>query len=747
MFLMIGQRFLMRSLPQNRGDLNLPNIHSRINIYRDGYGIPHIITDNEHDLFYAQGFVTAQDRLWQMDFWKRAACGRLSEIFGPSTVRHDSLVLTVGIPDVAGKLEESISKKSHDILSAYVEGINAYIDAQNGKWPIEFLLFGYKPEKWQINDCLAVLRWTGWHMTAGTSHDLIWNAMKIKLEQDALCELLPAGNYEMIADVKNDPDRAIKMLKQAERFIHENGPVLPSGQNQCLVLSGERTSTGKPILAAEMLFPFSCPAILYEVHLTSKTWNASGFSMPGIPLIYIGYNEHIAWAFSSRPEKAIHYTPETVYNGLPANRRIKVRNQKSRQCLVREASSGPIIAESRTDDGDPLFLSLQWKGYKKSDEILALLKLNTAENWTSFRNAVKTFGFPEQEVLYADRNGNIGADKTGFSDINVTPNSSGSSSMQTVDQAIFNPESNYIIKSDNSLWNDSFLNSHRAARMRKRLSESDKWSLMDIKKIYNDVQSPYAEQIMQKLLPILNEITFENDFEIKTINQFKNWSGNYKTGSYGAVLFHIFQIYFTKNTLLDDLGNDLIEQLLSHPDLYCRLTLSLFNNERSHFFDDISTTDQTETLDDMIKISLKQSVVWAAREFGTTHSKWAWGMGHTMTIRHPLESLPMMKNVLNLGPFPVSGDYTSVHCMTSDLNKPYEVIWGPTARLIVDLHRLDNAISVLSTGQSGQFMDDHYRDQVQLLINHLYHPNLMDTARVVQSGWPVLTIKPGPHHE
>ena len=749
-FLMISQRFLARSLPQIRGSLVLPELKDRVDVYRDGYGIPHIMARNEYDLFFAQGFVTAQDRLWQMDFWKRAAKGTLSETFNPSTFKQDSLVLTIGIPDIAHKLTGSISKESQFILSAYTDGINTYIDSQKGKWPVEFLAFNYEPEKWQVDDCLAILRWTGWYMSAGASHDLLWNAINLKMGADEFLKLLPAFKSKTIPGLSADSDDSVEMLKRAEKFIHQNEPVLPSGQNQCLALSGNRTSTGKPILVVETLFPFTCPSILYENHLAGGGWNVSGFSFPGIPLIYIGYNQDIAWAFSSKTENSISYTNETECSDQSNEHRIQTQNKGTKRCIIRRGSSGPVVSESQSGGNSGHFLTLQWTGYKISDEILALYRLNQAKNWTEFRSAIAAFQFPEQQVVYADRKGNIGACSTG------PERKTGKFRIQSASfrgsQAVVNPESGFIIKSDNPVWNESSDYAYRYSRIKTRLSDNDQWSLMDIKEIFNDVQSSYAEQIMRILLPALDEITFDNEFEIMAVNQFKNWSCSYKTGSYGAVLFHIFQIYFVKNTLLDELGNDLVERILSHTDLYYRLTRALFYSSESQCFDNISTPDTTETMNDMIKISMKQAIVWATREFGSSYSKWAWGMGHTLTmrrfIRHPVESLLMMENVLDLGPFPVSGDYTSIHCMTSDLNNPYDVIWGPTSRLIVDLHRMDNSISVLSTGQSGQFMDNHYRDQVQLLINHLYHPNLMDTTKVVQSGWPVLNLKPEPdNHE
>ena len=267
LLMMIAQRFLTRSLPKTQGELLLSGLKYEVRVYRDGYHIPHIIAQNEHDLFFTQGFITAQDRLWQMDLWRRAAQGRLSEILGRSTIVHDSLMLTLGISRTVREMEAQLSVKSRQVLQAYSDGINACIKEQNDKWPIEFLLLNYRPEPWTIYDCLTILRWAAWHMSSNTSHNLIGSAINAKVGYEK-ASVFNLGNKQLT--IKGQPEKSriiIPALIKAETFIHANNSVFPSGKNQCWAISGERSVTGKPIIIVETLFPFSCPSLWYETHL------------------------------------------------------------------------------------------------------------------------------------------------------------------------------------------------------------------------------------------------------------------------------------------------------------------------------------------------------------------------------------------------------------------------------------------------------------------------------------------------
>ena len=728
---MIGYRMVTGSLPRTQGDINIDGLHEQVRVFRDGFHIPHIIAENEHDLFFAQGFVTAQDRLWQIDLWKRAAAGRLSEVFGSTTLKSDSLMRIVGIRRTAERILPYLSSESRRTFQAYCEGMNALIAHHGNRLPVEFTLLDYKPEPWNITDCIALSRWFAWNSSTAWNVDAAYIAIVSRLGSDKAQSLFPGY---------------IPTSTESPRFRHSFADNLfgmkssARGSN-AWVISGNRSVTGKPLLANDPHLALTNPPILYETHLVGGGFDVTGLAIPGLPGIVIGHNQHIAWGIANLMADDLDLYGETKFSGSHSSsfravlEEIEVRGDSTVVVEVRETDYGPIVTEILTPEstiqGD---IVAHWTGHDISDEALAYYHLNKADNWEAFRSALQHYKINPQVFLYADTDGNIGLQAAGHLPFTDYP-------------TVYNPTEGYLVAANHrlstrmpALPSNLWALSSRTERIHTLLNGKEKHSLMDMKRIQADVVSLYARNFIAAVKPILEGHTFEDPIEKLISKKLLSWQGEMKAGSAEALLFETFLQNLLSMTFKEDLGKKLFTD-------YLKLhTMPLAALQRFlHGIDFLGRSPSEQEA--IIVTSFQDAVASLAESHGNEPTKWSWGGSHTLTFRHPLGTQPLLRATFNLGPFAVNGSGTTVNCLGYMLDQPFDVTWGPGARMIVDLDKFDNSISVLPTGQSGQPMDEHYRDQTQLYTGNLYHPNLSDTAKIINSGWDLLTLKPGESHE
>jgi penicillin amidase len=456
------------SLPQLEGAIQVAGLSASVEVLRDARGVPHLRASSLQDLFFAQGYVTAQDRLWQMDLSRRLAEGELSEVFGERTLRFDLENRTLGFRQVSQRALAELSPEARAPLTAYANGVNAFIASHRGRLPLEFLLLNYQPRPWTEVDSLGVALNMAKTLNTTWRTDLMRERIRAKLGPDLSADLLPdnAPLDEPVAELP--PGSKVSPQKKPvypmptcgdldPSVLHEPVAGLPPGyavmpqrkhanplpglgdldstlaallssggeSNPGLgsnnwVVSGTHTQSGKPLLANDPHLDHSVPSVWYMIHLKAPGLNVSGVSLPGLPLVTIGHNERIAWGMTNTGPDVQDLYAESFDSGAPnrylhngawvdaevRDEVIKVRGKRDYRLTVKITRHGPIVSESCGRD-----LALRWTALEPhalSVLVNAVSKIGLAQNWEMFTAALRDYTGPMQNSVYADRDGNIG---------------------------------------------------------------------------------------------------------------------------------------------------------------------------------------------------------------------------------------------------------------------------------------------------------------------------------------------------
>jgi penicillin amidase len=459
-----------KSFYSNSGTVRVKGIKSDVKIYSGDYGVPHIIASSDEDMYFALGYMHAQDRLWQMDLSRRVAEGKLSEIFGSSTIKYDKLFRTIGINRFVYRWYKHISPKSKQILASYTDGVNEFIAKHFDELPVEFDLLNYKPVPWQPENSLMITRMMGWDLNLAWYSDYIMGEIVSKVGLEKASEIFPDSSIAIFRKPIILDSAQIDSLKKLDSLneisssnIREtlalgkdffrtyesyreffNINCTHMGSNSWVV-SSSKSETGKPILANDPHLAFMAPSKWYEVHLKSKDIDVTGMSIAGVPGVAIGHNNIIAWGLTNLMnddndffllEKdsadANKYRFENQVHSLDSiKEKINVKDSNEIYFTVKNTLLGPVISNLDTrgfisENEHNLYenelLTFKWTGFENSDEVDAFYKINKAKNWEEFKSALKEFCVPAQNFIYADTSGNIGYKAAGKIPIRKTEN-------------------------------------------------------------------------------------------------------------------------------------------------------------------------------------------------------------------------------------------------------------------------------------------------------------------------------------
>ncbi len=772
---------VIKSFPTVDGDVRIAGLESAVTIQRDDYGVAHISAKNEHDLFFAQGYVHAQDRLWQMDISRRAGQGRLSEVLGSSALKFDRLFRTIGILGIAEKLEQNLHPDSRRVLEAYSDGVNAFIESHHGKFPIEFDMLNYSPEKWKPVHSLLVARLMAWELNISWYTDLVLGDLYKTLGEEKAREIFPTypENAPVIVPkelrakyLSQDMTRLIDADVEFRKFFGTTGTHI--GSNAWAV-GPEKSVNGKAMLANDPHLGFSAPSKWYEVHLRGGEFNVAGVSLPGTPMIVIGHNQKIAWGltnvmaddadfyFEMTNSAGEYYFKDTWRPMTVVQDTILVKDSSSVILVTKSTHHGPVINDvnatgSMTND---VLMTMRWTGQDLSDELYSLILINKANNWAEFKNGVKEFTVPGQNFVYADINGNIGYaagvrlpirsaqnptlpmpgwtgqyDWTGFVPFEQLP-------------SLYNPPQHYIATANNKMTDRAFPYHisnlweppSRIQRIDEMLGKQEKLTAEDFKHMQGDYFSRFAAELTPYILHAYDSVAVP-DIEVQVaLSYFRNWHFRFSAEDVPTTLFHVFFSHLLRNIFLDKMGEAMFLKYIFIANIPYRVVPVLMRNPSSDWFDDKSTP-QIETRDVVIRKSLEQAIQELKASLGGEMKTWQWGLIHTITFRHPFGSRPPLGAVFNIGPFPIGGSGTTVNNGEYYLANPYQVTLGPSTRQIVDFSDLDGALSVIPTGQSGQPMHEHYSDQTPLWLSGEYHTMPLDSAHVAAVTRHTLRLLP-----
>jgi len=743
-----------RPWPKVEGTESVAGLTAPVEIMRDEWGVPYIYADNELDLVFAQGYVHAQDRLWQMEFTRRIGNGTLSEILGEVTLDIDKFMRTVGLRRAAALDWDVLDAESRALLEAYANGVNAYM--QNNPLPIEYTILSAEAIPWEPLDTLTIGKLMGWQLSGDYGLDMLRAQTIAKLGDDRAVNIFAFTPEGVVVPPEVNGYQELEMVQSVAPFSALlNRPNLYAGSNSWVV-SGEHTATGLPLLADDTHLGLGMPSIWYMNGLEGGRFRSVGFTLAGVPLVIAGHNRQIAWGPTNLStdlqelfiERLNDTNNPTQYEYMGEWRDLEiieetiiVKGAEPITLSVWKTHHGPIINDVEGwSDLQPV--ALQWTDLEGSRLFHALVQMNLATNWDEFRHALSYWDAPKENFVYADAAGNIGSQSVGKVPLRVpgstgvlpVPGWTGTYEWQgyiPFDEMpfLFNPPEGYIVAAnsrsippDNSPHVIEYygIATFRPDMIVSVLEGNDNLTLEDFQALQGDVKALSAEAI----LPYLLGIEPENELQARAIQELQDWDLQYETDRIGASIYESWQWLIQTNTLEDELGEDMLFVYQLYSLAGVPQFIDLLANPDAPLFDDINT-EVVETRDDIIRRSLEESLTWLQENHGEDPDEWEWGQLHSMTFVHsPLgqTGISLVDNLFNSQPIPAVGSDFTVNNAWYSASDRFEMQGGTSQRLLVDLSDWENSLGVLTTGQSEHIFHPHREDMISLWQNLEYIP-------------------------
>ena len=683
-----------RPLPQTAGEMAAP-ITARATVVRDALGVPHISAASWEDAIFLQGYVTAQDRMWQMDGLRRLAAGELAEVVGPSALNQDQESRRLRLSRIAEAQARTLAPEAKTIFAAYARGVNYYLETHRGRLPLEFTLLNYHPRPWRIEDTL---------LTALQMNRMLTTSWPEEIRK---LHMLEKGDREKV------------------EFLYpaRTGTEVAPGSNAWAV-SGAHTASGKPILAGDPHLEWSIPSPWYLVHLKASGGDApldvTGASLPGIPAVILGHNRRVAWSVTN-----LEFDVQDLYKEQvdAQTGRYQVNGQMRQAALEHDwvgvKGQKPVQSDTWLTEHGPVFLndegrnySLHWSAADVTNMEFPFLALNRAGNWDEFNQALKRYSGPGQNFVYADVDGNIGYHAAG-----VLPNRQGCRGDVPADGSannctwsgvipyedlpqVFNPESGVIVSANQNPFpgdyryavNGGFAPPYRAGEIRTLLSRREKWKPEDMLGAQKDVYSAYLHFLAKAAMEAWDKRPSSNRQVREAAEALRNWNGQMEKKSAAPLVATLLDTELrlaaakaaapgAEGEYAARLAPVVIERLL--------------RERPAGWFKDY---------DDLLVNSLAAAVSAGEKLQGSNVAAWDYGQSIALRLAHPVAGqLPLIGRYFNIGPVPMSGSPSSIKQTAQRL--------GPSLRMVIDLANLDQSQANITTGESGQILSRHYKDQ------------------------------------
>lgn len=780
-----------RSFYKTSGNISLSGINDTVSIIIDNYGVPAIEAGNEEDMYFALGYMHAQDRLWQMDLTRRVAEGRLAEIFGKDVIEFDVLFRTLGIYKIAYQLYDSISPKSKEILQSYSLGVNSFIRSNIKNLPFEFDVLDYKPDPWKPEHSLMIVRLMAWDLNFSWYKEYLFSELAVRfgdaLAKDFIPDYSPTGPFVIKSKIDSKPTTDTNSVSSADVPFDNTNLALANGflervisyrdyfgasstgqGSNAWVVSSNKSDNGKPLLANDPHLELTAPSKWYEAKISNKSSGkfAAGFTIPGTPGVVAGRNNSIAWGVTNlmnddsdlitfnrvSPGSSDYLYKGTAYALDSTVEEIKIKDEVDGYFFVSYHSiEGPVVSglnkigfssQKNIPDDESKILVLKWTGFYQSDEVFSFYNLNNAENWSQFRNSFKKYNAPSLNFVYADTSGNIGYQAAGYIPVRQQRTSVIDAYYPTSSQVewsgfipfdklphIQNPDTGFIVSANNPPLKDagyyiSYLYEphYRAERIEDVISSRSLFSAEEFELLQNDVYSLQAKEFLSYLFEAAKDSTgIESEYK-EYLDLMKNWDYQMLSSSVQTTIFAAFELMLYKNIYRIRFGEDLFRDYIFVKNIPVRNTSKLLRQGQSWLFNIDPVSVIPVPPNDILKLSFYEAIDKLIEVSGTTnYDLWAWSEFHKVIIRHPLGSVPALANVLNIGPFGIGGSGTTImsseyRLFPSYQNFQFESTLGSSMRMVIDLSDDSKMITINSTGQSGQPLHPHYKDQSRLWL-------------------------------
>jgi penicillin amidase len=752
-------------LAQTEGEITVPGLKEPVEVLRDRWGVPHIYARNQDDLFFAQGFVVAQDRLFQIDLWQRIGLGETAGVLGRDALEGDRFARLLryrGDPEAEWA---SYSPDARQIATAFTQGINAAIDHAGERLPVEFQILGIRPARWRPEDCLG--RMSGIIMTRNFSNEV------------SRAELVAAVGAERARRVApTDPPRPYAPapgldLAGLDRSVlagynRATGPLrfrLGADGSNDWVIDGSRTASGKPLLANDPHRALALPSLRYLVHLHAPGWGVIGAGEPGIPGVAVGHNERVAWGFTiagldqadlyveeTRPDDPTQYRVGDGWERMTVVReRVAVKGEKEPADLeLRFTRHGPVLHQ---DEQRRRAYALKWVGSEPgSAAYLAGLAVDRAGTWPEFLRALESWKSPGENMVYADVDGNIGwvaaglmPVRKGWDGLLPVPGSAGAYEWQgflpvkELPQT-FNPAGHFIATANHNILpagypheiGYEFSPPYRFERIRQRLEGSAKLDRADCESIQQDTTSLPG----QALARLARHLSTDDPALRPYLELMARWDGVLSVDAQAGPLYAVWLDELLTEFYRPHVPKQLLGFVAGRNGVPVMLA-ALEKPDRAWFGE-----QPAAQRDRLLLATLAAAAGKVKALLGDDPGRWAWGRLHTAVLRHPLSGLgPAYAQAFDLAPVPRPGDgYTP---NAASYNPKFEQVSGASYRQVFDLADWDRAVATSTPGQSGQPSSPHYADLLPLWAEGKYFPLAFSRARVEAVTQQRLVLKPG----
>jgi len=710
---------LLGSLPKISGELRLADasLSAPLTIGRDSAGVVTITAQSELDADFALGFVHAQDRLFQMELMRRLGTGRLSELFGLQTLKTDKLMRLLGLAQQANAQYEAASPDLRAALDAYAAGVNAFVKWHGFPLPPEFLLLRFEPEPWRPADSLLWGRLMAWQLSGNAGQEIQDERLRRVVNTDLLPLLLREEG------------------KQAS--LSGFGPARSASNNWAI--SGARTASGSPIFANDPHLSLSAPNTWYMARVSTPDGVRVGATVPGLPFLVIGSNGNVAWGFTTThsdtedlfeehlsPNQPEHYDTPTGPAAFDVRREvIKVKDGADVTFNVRSTRHGPLISDLEPERYLHRRFSLAWTGFMPNDRSPeAFLNMNRAKSAAAFKEALHDFHTPQQNVVYADTQGNIGFVAAGRVPVrrNIANESlfpspgwideyewTGTLSFADLPQ-IENPPGGAIVTANNDIrpprylkfLGHSFDRPYRRDRILSLLAEAPGATLEDMERIQSD---DFSTPLFGFVKAHLSDVAASVPLDVAAA--MSGWEGRMEPDRPEPLIASAWLYATAKRVFADEMG---VEEFQDWWLWQVDILNDVMTNPR---WCDDRETPTAESCRDAVRTALAEALDALRARYGADWREWSWGKAHAMQFRHPVFSrLPYIGDRL-VPKVAAPGDYFTINrggMAISDDGARFSDVHGPGMRLAVDLNRPGAPVFNMAGGQSGHPLSSHFSD-------------------------------------
>ncbi len=782
--------FIARSaLPQLDGSLRVSGVSAAVKVTRDTHGVPAIEAANPEDLFFSQGYVTAQDRLWQMDVMRRFASGELSEILGEDTLKIDREQRILGLRAAARKSLALASPRDRAYFDAYARGVNAFIEAR--RLPIEFRILRYRPKPWQTEDSLVIanqmvkdlnyytfgdaltrekiLAKLGPELTTDLYVNRSWHDRPPTVMREDLTDQQNQGDANDDDDDDDDDlgsDNSVTQRNTAPAIWAQQDPEAVNGSNDWVV-SGAHTVTGKPLLSDDMHLGHQMPNLWYEAHLKSGAFDVAGVTLPGMPSVIVGHNQRIAWGFTNVGptvadafietfnEQGAYQTPQGWLQPEHRTEVIHVKGKLDVTVDVKITRHGPIITDTLPGETRPI--ALRWTLYDGLR--IPFFDVNAAQNWEEFRNAFSALDAPGQNVVYADVDGNIGYQATGRVPTRVAgdgglPVSGANDAHEWTGYipfdklpSIYNPPSGVIATANGRIAPDGYPYSlsaeweapWRVARIYHVLESGRKFAAADMLALENDVHSENDLFAAERFVYAVDHASHPSARAKQAADLMRNWDGRMLASAAAPTIAVRSAQELTRMLLEPHLGpapDDLKQQeaTLNWKSYHWEMRTVWLQNVVLHQ-PKRWLPERFPNYEELLAAAVEGSVNSPAAPKDL--SSWRWGSFNSVEIDHPvLGKIPFIGRWAAPGVKEQSGSGYTVKAVTRH--------HGPSERFTANMADLDQSTLNTVTGQGGNFLSPYYMDQWQAWYEGSTFPLPFSTKAVEVSATHRLVLEPAP---